>query len=52
MSGVYLGWEKVSRLERCPQFMGVFIEEAHTIANIMCALCVCLCVSSAVPTLG
>ena len=22
----YLGWEKVSCLERCPQFMGVLIE--------------------------
>ena len=25
----YLGWEKVSCLERCPQFRGVPIEEFH-----------------------
>ena len=27
----YLGWEKVSCLERCPQFRGVLIEGFHCI---------------------
>ena len=27
----YLGWEKVSCLERCPQFRGVLIEWFHCI---------------------
>ena len=27
----YLGWEKVSFLERCPQFRGVLIEGFHCI---------------------
>ena len=32
----YLGWEKLSRLEKCPQFMSVLIEGFHyvTIYNV------------------
>ena len=49
----YLGWEKVSCLERCPQFRGVLIEREvplhiHTLTNekpyrevILPTLCVC-----------
>ena len=28
---LYLGWEKVSRLERCPQFRSVLIEGFHVV---------------------
>ena len=30
----YLGWEKVSCLERCPQFRSVFIERGSTVCTI------------------
>ena len=32
-SGIYLGWEKVSCLERCPQFRGVLMERFN------CTMC-------------
>ena len=34
-SGIYLGWEKVSCLERCPQFRSALIEREVTQMRIL-----------------
>ena len=42
---IYLGWEKVSCLERCPQFRSVLIERKRFhCSKFVLWLCVCVCV--------
>ena len=48
----YLGWEKVSCLERCPQFRRVLIDRVplyyvHIRISVCVCVCVCVCVYTA-----